>query len=275
MGLNAGRSITSGTYNNAFGRCAGSALTTPSSNNFFGNYAGRCTSTGQDNNFFGFLSGSQNTTGKANNFFNTVSGFYNTTGSCNTFLGCSAGRQNTTGSSNNFFGTCAGRNNTTGCFNIFIGSSTGCGNSSANNNIAIGRHAGTTGLTPGGLINFTTTGNQIVMGNADHTVACIQIAWTTASDIRYKCVWGNVSHGKDFLRNVTPIKYSFIDHETQELTDTHKRYGFSAQEVLALEGEDPVIVSDKNPDNLGMNYEYMIPVLVNAIKELDAENVVI
>jgi hypothetical protein len=110
------------------------------------------------------------------------------------------------------------------------------------------------------------------MGNADHTVACIQIAWTTASDIRYKCVWGNVSHGKDFLRNVTPIKYSFIDHETQEVTDPHKRYGFSAQEVLALEGEEPIIVSDKNPDNLGMNYEYMIPILVNAIKELDAEN---
>ena len=41
---------------------------------------------------------------------------------------------------------------------------------------------------------------------------------------------------------------------------------------MALEGEDPVIVSDKNPDNLGMNYEYMIPILVNAIKELDVEN---
>ena len=110
------------------------------------------------------------------------------------------------------------------------------------------------------------------MGNADHTVACIQIAWTTASDIRYKCVWGNVSHGRDFLRNVTPIKYSFVDHETKEIKDPNKRYGFSAQEILALEGEEPIIVSDKNPDNLGMNYEYMIPILVNAIKELDVEN---
>jgi hypothetical protein len=110
------------------------------------------------------------------------------------------------------------------------------------------------------------------MGNASHTVACIQIAWTTASDIRYKCVWGNVSHGRDFLRNVNSIKYSFIDHETKEVTDPKKRYGFSAQEVLALEGEEPIIVSDANPDNLGMNYEYMIPILVNAIKELDIEN---
>jgi len=111
-----------------------------------------------------------------------------------------------------------------------------------------------------------------VMGNFDHTVACIKVAWTTASDIRYKCVWGSVSHGRDFLRNVNPIKYSFINQETKEVTDPNKRYGFSAQEILALEGEEPIIVSDTNPDNLGMNYEYMIPILVNAIKELDAEN---
>jgi len=145
-------------------------------------------------------------------------------------------------------------------------------NTTASNNIAIGRYAGMTGLTPSGLINFTTTGNQIVMGNASHTVACIQIAWTVASDIRYKCVWGNVSHGRDFLRDITPIKYSFINRETKEVADTNKRYGFSAQEILALEGEEPIIVSDENPDNLGMNYEYMIPILVNAVKELDAEN---
>ena len=73
------------------------------------------------------------------------------------------------------------------------------------------------------------------------------------------------------MKNVNPIKYSFIDHETKEVTDSNKRYGFSAQEILQLE-EEPIIVNNQNPDNLGMNYEYMIPILVNAIKELDAEN---
>ncbi|MFZ9203979.1 MAG: tail fiber domain-containing protein, partial [Candidatus Fonsibacter ubiquis] len=126
--------------------------------------------------------------------------------------------------------------------------------------------------TPSGLINFTTTGNQIVMGNADHTTACIKIAWTYGSDIRYKCVWGNVSHGRDFLRGVNPIEYSFKNKETDEVTDNYKRYGFSAQEILALEGDNPVITKTDNPDRLGLTYEYFIPILVNAIKELDAEN---
>ncbi|MFZ9203064.1 MAG: tail fiber domain-containing protein, partial [Candidatus Fonsibacter ubiquis] len=133
-------------------------------------------------------------------------------------------------------------------------------------------NAGTTGLTPSGLINFTTTGNQIVMGNADHTTACIKIAWTYGSDIRYKCVWGNVSHGRDFLRGVNPIEYSFKDKETNEVTDPRRRYGFSAQEILELEGDNPVIVNTQNPDSYGITYDHIIPVLVNAIKELDAEN---
>ena len=270
-GNESGKFTTSGSNNNFIGNCAGYANTTGSFNNFFGSYAGCCNTTGFYNNFFGIRAGRNNISGSNNNFFGNSAGYANTTGSFNNFIGPGAGCCNTTGCFNNFFGVLAGAFNT-GCHNNFFGNYAGQRNTTASNNIAIGQRAGTTGGSPGGLINFTTTGNQIVMGNASHTVACIQIAWTLASDIRYKCVWGNVSHGRDFLRDVTPIKYSFIDHETQEVTDTHKRYGFSAQEILALEGEEPIIVSDTNPDNLGMNYEYMIPILVNAIKELDAEN---
>jgi len=110
------------------------------------------------------------------------------------------------------------------------------------------------------------------MGNCFHTNACIQVAWSVASDIRYKCVWGNVSHGRDFLRGVNPIEYSFIDYDTEEVTDNYRRYGFSAQEILELEGDNPIITKTDNPDKLGLTYEYFIPILVNAIKELDAEN---
>ena len=74
------------------------------------------------------------------------------------------------------------------------------------------------------------------------------------------------------LRNINPIKYSFKDIETGEVTDPRKRYGFSAQEILALEGDDPIIVNTQNPDNYGITHDHIIPILVNAIKELDAEN---
>jgi hypothetical protein len=111
------------------------------------------------------------------------------------------------------------------------------------------------------------------MGNNDHTCAAIKIAWTVTSDVRDKHVFGCVPHGRDFLKGINPIKYSFKDRETNEITDETVRYGFSAQEVMELEGDAPVITNFMNGDeNLGLTHEYMIPVLVNAIKELDAEN---
>jgi len=138
--------------------------------------------------------------------------------------------------------------------------------------LLIGWNSGTTGFTPSGLINLTSGSNCIVMGNANHTLACIQIAWSAVSDIRDKHIYGLVPHGRDFLRKINPIKYAFKDRETNEITDDRVRYGFSAQEVLEQEGAESVIVNDSNPDKLGITGEYMIPVLVNAIKELDAEN---
>jgi len=286
IGLNAGYSNTTGFSNNFFGYFAGYSNTTGSCNNFIGDRAGYCNTTGSCNNFFGYRAGYSNETGSNNNFFGYFAGYSNTTGSCNNFfgyfagycnttgfnnnfIGNSAGHKNTTGFSNNFFGYFAGYSNTTGSCNNFIGHRAGYCNTTASNNIAIGCCSGY-GAT--GLDNFTTTSNRIVMGNSAHTNACIQIAWSVASDIRYKCVWGNVSHGRDFLRGVNPIEYSFIDYDTEEVTDNYRRYGFSAQEILALEGDNPVITKTDNPDRLGLTYEYFIPILVNAIKELDTEN---
>jgi len=126
-------------------------------------------------------------------------------------------------------------------------------------------------LSPSGLINITGS-NCIVIGNASHTTACIQIAFGVASDIRDKCVYGEVPHGLGFLKGLNPIKYTFKDRESNEVTDDRIRYGFSAQEVLALEGDENIIVQNTNPDKLGITHDYFIPVLVNAIKELSAEN---
>jgi len=122
------------------------------------------------------------------------------------------------------------------------------------------------------LINLTTSSNCIVMGNADHSCAAIQVAWTVISDIRDKCVYGDVPHGRGFLQNINPIKYSFKNRETNEVTDERVRYGFSAQEVAELEGDETIIASKSNIDKWGVTHEYLLPVLVNAIKELDVEN---
>ena len=111
------------------------------------------------------------------------------------------------------------------------------------------------------------------MGNSSHACAQIQVAWTAVSDIRDKCIFGNVPHGRGFLQKINPIKFAFKNRETGEITDPDgkKRYGFSAQEILDAEGNEPIIASNENPDKLQITSDYLVPILVNAIKELSSE----
>ena len=114
---------------------------------------------------------------------------------------------------------------------------------------------------------------MIIIGNNDNTEARVKIAWTVTSDVRDKCIFGTVPHGRKFFEKINPIKYAFKDRTTGLITDTEGkcRYGFSAQEVLEAEGNNPVIVNAGNPDLLMMTHDYMLPILVNAIKELNTE----
>jgi len=41
---------------------------------------------------------------------------------------------------------------------------------------------------------------------------------------------------------------------------------------MELEGDNPVITNHMTEEKLGLTNDYLLPVLVNAIKELDAEN---
>ena len=192
----------------------------------------------------------------------------NTTGNHGIFIGCQAGFCNTTGSNNFFAGQCAGYSNTTGSSHIYAGLCAGYCATTGTNNLFFGCNAG---VGTAGLANITTESNRIIMGNSSHTCAQIQIAWTAVSDARDKCIFGGVPHGRGFLQKINPIKFSFKDRTTGCLTDVRKRYGFSAQEVLQAEGDEPIIVSDDDPEKLQLTADYMLPVLVNAIKELSDE----
>ena len=158
----------------------------------------------------------------------------------------------------------------TGNTNTFIGQCAGHSNSSGSNNILIGCCAGV-GVT--GLANITTESNRIIIGNSSHSCAQIQVAWSVVSDCRDKCIFGNIKHGRGFLQGIEPITYAFKDRATGCITDPEgkKRYGFSAQNILEAEGNDPVIVSTENPEKLQITSDYLVPILVNAINELSAE----
>ena len=127
-------------------------------------------------------------------------------------------------------------------------------------------------MTPAGNYDpcgvLTNHNNYIIMGSNTVTNARIKVSWTIASDVRDKTEFGAVPHGLAFIGQVNPISYRFkVDRQSSQ-ADGPKRYGFSAQDILALEGENSVIIDSGDPGRLCMNETQMIPVLVNAVKEL-------
>jgi hypothetical protein len=172
----------------------------------------------------------------------------------------------TTGSENSAFGLFSGLANSTGSLNAFFGSRSGCNNTTGGNNVAIGGCAGTDAV-----LNLTTQSNQIVVGNNSHTNAFVKIGWTVTSDERDKTCVTSVRHGLDFLDQITPVQFNWKNRETDEVTDETPRYGFLAQDILAAEGDPAILVDTQDPENLKLRESMLIPVLVQAIKELHEE----
>jgi hypothetical protein len=116
-------------------------------------------------------------------------------------------------------------------------------------------------LASGALLKLT----QQVMN------AYVKVAWTVTSDARDKMNFNSVPHGLDFVSKLEPISFQFKKSREEEIPHGNVRYGFKAQDILALEGDNPIIIDNENPDNLKYQGEALVPVLVNAIKELKAE----
>jgi len=121
------------------------------------------------------------------------------------------------------------------------------------------------------VFNVTTEDNRIVMGSTTATNAYVQVAWTVVSDARDKVLVGIVPHGLEFVEQLEPKAFKFKVDRNSEETNGPVRYGFYAQEVAALEGENPVIIDNEDPEKLRYKGEHLVPVLVNAIKELSAQ----
>jgi hypothetical protein len=119
------------------------------------------------------------------------------------------------------------------------------------------------------VFNPTIEDNRFCMGSTAVTNAYIQVAWTVVSDARDKTDFAPVPHGLSFVNSLQPTSYRY--KQTRESTEGHGpvRYGFKAQEVLALEGDNPVIVDAEDSEKLRFNDQSMLAVLVNAIKELN------
>tara|TARA_B100001964_G_scaffold219252_1_gene261177 strand:- start:388 stop:762 length:375 start_codon:yes stop_codon:yes gene_type:complete len=110
------------------------------------------------------------------------------------------------------------------------------------------------------------------MGHTGIANAYVQVSWTTVSDERDKMNFEAVPHGLDFVNELKPTAFQFKESRDATTPNGPKRYGFKAQDILALEDEnDSVIIDSNDEDKLYYRGESLVPVLVNAIKELSAQ----
>jgi hypothetical protein len=241
--------------------------------------------TGISNTALGYQALNGNSTGAANVAIGTNALSINTS-SYNTAIGQNAMALNTTGEHNTAIGRFAlGSATGAGSYNVAVGGTSLSANTSGNYNVGIGFQALSLNTTGSGNISIgqypssgsnnpvfsiTTQNDRISMGSTGVTNAYVQVAWTVVSDARDKTNFAPVPHGLDFVNKLSPTAYQFKVNREDDTPTGAVRYGFKAQDILALEGDNPVIIDSEDLEKLRFNSDSLIPVLVNAIKELTA-----
>jgi len=158
--------------------------------------------------------------------------------------------------------------NTTGGGNVAIGEQGGVAMTTGSGNTILNPSNATGGLAP--IFAPTTENNRFCMGSTAVTNAYIQVAWTVVSDARDKTNFASIPHGLDFVNQLQPTSFQFRKSREDETPTGPVRYGFKAQDVLALEGSNPVVVDAEDSEKLRFNESSLIPILVKAIQELTA-----
>ena len=207
------------------------------------------------------------------------------TGDDNTAVGNNAMRATTTGSDNTAVGESAMSAHTTGERNVCVGHTAGGNITTGSDNVALGRGAlpalttgngnvslGDTNAIGTRLFNVTTESDRLLVGHHNVTNAYVKVDWTITSDERDKVDFGTVPHGLDFVKQLMPKSYWMRKQRGSDEKSGPQHYGFVAQDIKALEGDNPVIIDDEESDHLKYKGEHLVPVLVNAIKELSAKN---
>jgi len=259
---------SSAVYNTGVGHQALNALTSGDANTAIGWRALLQTSTGLYNTAVG-VSALQN---QQTVNFNTAVGHQalrTNTGTENVALGSFAGDGKTSGDSNVFVGSGAGffsGGGSTPSQCTFIGAVTGSGSAlSGTNNTCLGYNA---------QPSSSSVSNTITLGNSSiATLRCQVTTITSLSDRRDKTDLSSIGDALNLIRNIVPVRFVWNMRDGGKVGEADT--GFIAQQLLeAQQVSDmhiPGLVDETNPDKLEAGYGKLIPVLVKALQQLDAE----
>jgi hypothetical protein len=302
FGLNCASANTTGSYNCAYGAYTLNTNTTGSSNTAYGQAALYSNLTGSYNTAVGYQALYSESTSSNNTAVGYQAG-YSHNGSAgayaNTYIGYQAGYAATSGYVNTFVGYNAGSAVTTGLLNTIVGAYTGnsggldirtasgyivLSDGSGNPRGYFGNSAfgefylnATAAANYSGILNFAsatsvkaqiyhdtaTTRWYYVNGSGGVYLANGGTSWTSASDERKKDIIEPIT---DAASKVSTLRAVIGKYKTDE--EGTRRSFLIAQDIQAVL---PEAVDSANPDELGVAYTDVIPLLVAAIKELKAE----
>jgi hypothetical protein len=258
-------SSLSGVFNTAIGATALNSNTTGSANTAVGAKALQINQIGSNNCAVGEEALKDNT-GSQNCAFgaNTLRAAVTTNDSCafghGTLLIANAPE-------NAAFGRSAGESITSGARNTLVGAYALANLQTGNNNVGIGRNV---------AASTVSVSNEVTIGNGN-VVARFQgaaSAWTFTSDARDKSDIENLELGLDFINQLQPRKFKWSLRDS-DVDQGKEAAGFIAQEVLSVTQANQAgylgLVDTNDPNHFTLGQASLIPVLVNAIKELKAE----
>ncbi len=294
LGDNALESNTTGSYNFAGGMQALKSNTTAGGNTAIGYQAAYTNSTGASNVYLGQQAG-YSATSSSNVFVGSGAGYYVTSGAKNTIIGRYDGNQGGLDirTSSNYIVLSDGDGNPAAVFGAYQSAAGtysalagvwtfGLGGSSAGANGQIQLN-GTSASDYGPTIFASANGSQVwqvgsyskIVGGANQYLTCRNTSggvylnggsatsWTAVSDERVK---ENLVDITDAANKVSTLRAVTGNYTWDE--EKTRRPFLIAQDVLAVL---PEAVAQSNPDELGISYSEVIPLLVAAIKELKAE----
>ena len=176
--------------------------------------------------------------------------------------------------------------------NLLLGNDCGKVLTTGGNNQLIGHDAGRAN-SPSGEI--TTGDNNVVLGNNNTANLYCADTSISSSDARDKTDIEDFTHGLSWIKELRPVTYRWdkrcwygTNGDTKGTPDGSRKrarihIGFLAQEAIEVEKKfgygdkkDNMLVvnqdESENDPSYGMKYERLVPILVNAVKELSAEN---
>jgi hypothetical protein len=276
LGYGSLNGITSGSYNTALGSQSLNSNTTASNNTAVGYQAGQNNLVGTACTFIGTYAG-QASLGIGNQFFGYGAGYLITTGANNTILGAYNGNQGGLDirTASNYIVLADGAGNLRGVFdangNYLVGTTTAYNVDGNGFNLNVGTSSALvtkhiTGTPTGAYYALYMYGGSAI-GSIQQT-GTTAVLYNTTSDYRLKNNVTPIENALSTIKALNPVSFKWIDGREDN--------GFLAHEIQTIipncvTGEKDAINEDGTPKYQQMDNSGVIPFLVKAIQELQAE----